>query len=1138
MKKLVEKIIGSIPAARFSTHYHPYVDALREALITRGLARLLSLQSQRKADADPALNVEARATFLREYQPTKYVYPFEYPKEIVDFDARGAYSQYNWELFFHAPFLIATRLSKNLRFEDAQKWFHFIFDPTTDSSDPAPKRYWKVKPFYDAGQGSSLQRLMKVLADKSDTSTEKADLVAQVLQWRENPFSPHAIARWRPRAYQLSVVMKYLDNLIAWGDQLFRRDTIESINEAAQIYILASEILGRRPERVPPRAAPQTQTFNSLEQQLDDFANALVAIEEFIAPSAPPGGSSSGTQQTLPLKMLYFCVPYNDKLLTYWDVVGDRLFKIRHCMNIEGVTRQLPLFEPPIDPGLLVKAAAAGVDLTSALNDINAALPNYRFNVLSQKASELCAEVKSVGASFLSALEKRDAEAMALLRSQHELHLLEAVRAVKGYQIEEAKASLDALIQSLGMARTRLNYYIKLLSTLETISIPQRSQQTQVDRLFTTFVDLTEALDHRIAPAKVLEQASLTVIQEVREALSAFDKMISGAVEQTGQEVEKVTLPMNRFEKRQLDELKLSNEKQLKAMDYEALAQILALIPDIKLGVPFTMGATLGGSLLSTAARVRGNAFNYEANEHSYRANLHSILGGYQRRFDEWLHQSELILSEITQIGKQMYAASMRLAIATLELKNHEQQIQNAREVDDFMQDKYTNQELYDWMVGQLSSIYFQSYQLAYDVAKRAERAYRFELGLQDSNFIQFGYWDSLKKGLLAGERLYHDLKRMEVAYLDQNKREYEITRHISLLLHDPITLITLKETGQCEVELPEALFDVDYPGHYMRRLKSVSLTIPCVVGPYTSINCTLTLLSSKTRIESKASNAETYAAQQEGQVISNFGAIQSIATSHAQNDSGLFELNFRDERYLPFEGAGAVSRWRIELTQDKELRQFDYDTISDVVLHLKYTARDGGGMLRASATDALKTLITESENVPLGRFFSAQHEFSSEWHRFLKPLESESNHVLRLDLIRERFPFPFRGRQLTLKEMELFLKFRGGVLHLSGELLKAFVRSPDTDATTQTESLPSSVFSSLPNQYAGLPHISGITLDKNLFGKWQIEVQKAHVQALLPSLKRIVSGSNTAEQPLKELVDALEDIYVVCHYAIGDVVG
>jgi hypothetical protein len=81
---------------------------------------------------------------------------------------------------------------------------------------------------------------------------------------------------------------------------------------------------------------------------------------------------------------------------------------------------------------------------------------------------------------------------------------------------------------------------------------------------------------------------------------------------------------------------------------------------------------------------------------------------------------------------------------------------------------------------------------------------------------------------------LYYDLKRMEMAYLDNNKREYEITRNISLVLHDPLALITLKETGLCEISLPEFLFDADYPGHYMRRIKSVSLTIPCVVGPYT----------------------------------------------------------------------------------------------------------------------------------------------------------------------------------------------------------------------------------------------------------------------------------------------------------------
>jgi len=87
-----------------------------------------------------------------------------------------------------------------------------------------------------------------------------------------------------------------------------------------------------------------------------------------------------------------------------------------------------------------------------------------------------------------------------------------------------------------------------------------------------------------------------------------------------------------------------------------------------------------------------------------------------------------------------------------------------------------------------------------------------------------------------------------------------------------------------------------------------------------------------------------------------HFGSLQSIVTSTGQNDSGLFETNFQDERYLPFEGAGAVSEWQLELPAD--LRQFNYDTISDVILHLRYTAREGGAVLRNGAVTNLKTCI------------------------------------------------------------------------------------------------------------------------------------------------------------------------------------
>src|SRR5690606_17235900 len=133
-------------------------------------------------------------------------------------------------------------------------------------------------------------------------------------------------------------------------------------------------------------------------------------------------------------------------------------------------------------------------------------------------------------------------------------------------------------------------------------------------------------------------------------------------------------------------------------------------------------------------------------------------------------------------------------------------------------------------------------------------------------------------------------VKRMEMAYHENNRRELELTRNISLRQLDPYALLMLKATGSCQVTVPEWLYDRDCPGHYMRRIKSVALSIPSVVGPYASINCTLSLLRSS--IRTSAIGGAGYARQgaDDGRFIDYGGTIQSIVTSSGQNDSGMFE--------------------------------------------------------------------------------------------------------------------------------------------------------------------------------------------------------------------------------------------------------
>jgi len=140
------------------------------------------------------------------------------------------------------------------------------------------------------------------------------------------------------------------------------------------------------------------------------------------------------------------------------------------------------------------------------------------------------------------------------------------------------------------------------------------------------------------------------------------------------------------------------------------------------------------------------------------------------------------------------------------------------------------------------------------------------------------------------------------------------------------------------------------------------------------------------------------------------FGSIQAVVTSSGQADSGLFETNLHDERYLPFERSGAVSQWRLDLQAD--VRQFDFDTIPDVILHVRYTAREGGELLKSGAVKNLQSLIGKAQTVGSVRLFSVRHEFPSEWAKFrgLSIGGTTLTAALSLTLLPQHYPFWAQG--------------------------------------------------------------------------------------------------------------------------------
>ena len=1011
----------------FENHFHPYVGELIEQLNKKSL--------------DGLLNVNFHASLVEDFFEALYnpnqsdtVTVNFSPKEI-DVSENGGYALFDWELLFHVPLTIAVHLSKNQRFGEAQRWFHYIFDPTDNSTDvPAPTKFWKFLRFRQETEFKQIDQLLQLLS--KPTNELEADEVALqefILSGyeaiRKNPFQPHKVAQTRHTAYQYYVVMKYLDNVIAWGDALFREDSIESINEATLLYVLAANILGPKPQRLPQRGKIKPKSFAQLRASgLDPMGNALVSLEgQFPFNLYTPGIEGVDTNQSNALfglgETLYFCPPQNDKLLSCWDTVADRLFKIRHCMNIEGVVRPLPLFQPSIDLEVLVKGATGGIDISSLVNGFNQPLSPVRAPILIQKAMEICSELRGLGANLLSALEKKDAEALSRLRQQHEINIQKRAQDVRFIQWKEAEESTEALLKTRKLALERYFHYMIMLGSIFLILTDESSD------IFKEII-----IERQELSEKNFDEVYKFLIGQYAEdfQLEAYPPNIQPAdlndlIDNIGPR------SLSPYEHIDLNQhMPSSQYYQQQATNKDKLFGWLSLIPDFSMSLqPFGLGGTMsigGGSTLGKIGRIRADKDRAKANELAFRGGRAQKAGSYERREYEWILNRNLAALELMQIGRQLIASLIREQITRQEYENQVKQIEQSEKIKAFFEEKFTNEQLYGWMQGELSKLYYEYYKFAFDIARQAERMMKHELmrpELDEIDFIKFNYWDGGRKGFFSGEAMYLDLKRMEMAYYDHNKREYEITTSISIRQLDPVALLKLKATGSCEVTLPETLFDIDCPGHYMRRIKNVSLSIPSVVGPFTSVNCTLSLIKSSLR-KSPLLSDDIYAREgsEDPRFKDNYGTIESIVSSNANNDSGLFETNLRDERPLPFEGAGAISTWK--LTLPAKFRQFNYNTIFDVILHMRYTARQGGAQLGEKAVEHIQELIEEANSSGLGQLFSLHHNFSTEWHQFLTG-DDDFTAIIK----KEYFPYFIQDKNITIDQVELYAVQEGELLQV-----------------------------------------------------------------------------------------------------------
>lgn len=824
------------------------INTLSQTLYMQGINGLLSIPSQETTEIPfKILGLDANV---------------DTPSNQIDFNG-GAMSQYYWEIFFYMPFLIAKSLQTQQQNSAAQKWYEYIFNPTINkkdevfSADTENDKYWRFLGLRSSENPILNEELNESWADEVEQDTKNA---VQLYAYHNDPFNPHAIARLRPIAYQKTMVMHYIDNLLSGGDKLFRQYTVESIVEASMLYMMAYDLLGNEPIDLGTCKLPKVTTIKELnsnneflieEKSSETAFHFILQLEQVLAQprtvlktiEAPYNGIDG----------IYFGLPENDEFLRYWDTVKERLYNIRHGLNIEGVRQHLALFQPAIDPMKLVEQLANGGSVSGALAALQTSVPYYRFSVMIQLAKNTTQTVMQFGQSLLAALEKKDAEQLSLMYNQNQLNLLQQTTGSKQAQVDALEETLQSLDKSKEGADQRYQYYDGLIE--KGLSSDEKSQLTG----------------------------------------------LTGAIAET-----------------------------YIGMAYKTIAIGAYLTPTV-------FGMANGNFNPGSSFDEVGSVADEAASILSTNSSIVGTKGSYERRTQEWEQQKTLAEIDKEQIEHQIEGTKYQIEAAKGEVKLLKKNIDQEQKIQQFLKNKFTNKQLYQWMVGKLSAAYFQAYQLAYNMSLQAQEAWKFEKGVENVSYIKGGYWDGLHEGLLAGEGLMLNLVQMENAFMQRNKRRFEITKIISLksLDNDDNIMKNLKD-GECIFEFSQEMFNNDYSSHYCRQIASISIKFITLNDSCQNIHATLTQLRNTTQLKPKV-DVNKSVDPKECRV--DWQINQQIALSQRVNNTGMFTFNFNDERYLPFEGTGAISAWKLEMNTGNESQEMVLENLTDVIIELNYTA-------------------------------------------------------------------------------------------------------------------------------------------------------------------------------------------------------
>jgi hypothetical protein len=368
-------------------------------------------------------------------------------------------------------------------------------------------------------------------------------------------------------------------------------------------------------------------------------------------------------------------------------------------------------------------------------------------------------------------------------------------------------------------------------------------------------------------------------------------------------------------------------------------------------------------------------------------------------RRNEWGLQSNLAAQDYSIGSQQVLNAGDEVQVVTQEHQIASLQMQHASATIAFLTTKFLNVDLYEWMSDILENVYRFLLQQATAMARLAENQLAFERQEPPQGLVQQDYWTARlitqglassspdRKGLTGAERLLQDTVQLDQYAFLTDRRKLQITKTIPLATLVPLEFQKFRETGFITFNTPMELFDRDFPGHYLRLIKQVRVSVIALVPPAQGIHATLTTTGL----------SRVVIGQDVFQAVPIRRDPELIALTATTNATGLFQLTPQsDPMLMPFENTGVAATW--EFRMEKPSNLLDFDNVADVLLTLDYTALSD----LTYRQQIIQSLETE---IGADKPYSLRNQFPDQWYDLHNPEQSSTPMTIRFTTVPEDFP-------------------------------------------------------------------------------------------------------------------------------------